>query len=84
MTWKVKPGQRKLGHSPKCLECLRAGKRGQTYRYAGKPVFKCVDCQKLYPMSGFEPVELNWKESPAEWKAWLLTKGIPWEDRFVA
>lgn len=60
--------------SPKCLSCLDLGKVGQTYKVAGKPLFRCSDCKLTYHRDTFEPEEFLWKDDEKKWKEWKEKK----------
>lgn len=73
-----------MADSPKCLDCIKDGKKGQTYKVAGKPLYKCSDCKDTYHEQDFDPVEFTWKDETQAYKDWLKSKGIVWGERYVA
>lgn len=70
--------------SPKCLNCLKAGQNGQTYKVAGKDEYKCSSCKHTYIGRDFEPEAFTWRDDQERWKKWLESKGIQWGARYVA
>lgn len=51
--------------SPKCPFCAKKKTEAQTYKVAGKPVFKCQVCKHLFRADEFEESAFRWKESHA-------------------
>ncbi len=62
--------------SPKCIKCLKAGKIGQTYKIAGRGLYRCHDCKYMYHTAEFEPIEFAWKDDERSWKSWAITQGV--------
>lgn len=60
-----------MADSPKCRECYLKGTDGQTYKVAGKQIFKCKTCGSMYPLDFFDPEEFAWKTNPEQWKTFM-------------
>lgn len=67
--------------SPKCLECFKKGFIGQTFKIAGRGLYKCHDCGKLYHQAEFQPIEFVWKSDPETWNEWVTSQGIKIKDK---
>jgi len=62
--------------SPKCEECVKNGKLGQTYKVAGKPLFRCQNCNSLHHRDSFDPEAFLWRSQPARYKEWRERKQL--------
>lgn len=70
--------------SPKCVNCLRQGRVGQTYRVAGTPRFECRDCGVEYHKDYFDPKEFDWKTDFDGYKKFLKDRyKLDVKDRFL-
>ena len=60
--------------SPKCVKCLNHGLIGQTYKIAGKQIYKCAWCKQIYPAGGFKDIEFKWRIDPKNWEDFISQK----------
>ena len=65
-----------MSDSPKCLNCLKLGNVGQTYRMTGSANFQCHDCYKVYRMNEFEPIAFEWRANKPEWLQFIKANGV--------
>lgn len=65
-----------MSDSPKCINCLNAGKTGQTYKIAGRQQYVCSDCKTSYPASTFTPIEYMWKDDKPAWLSYMRSRGV--------
>lgn len=65
-----------MADCPKCVKCLKNGLIGQTYRLAGSQNVRCHDCQSVYRMNSFEPIEFQWRDKKDEWSDFMKTQGV--------
>jgi len=57
-----------MSNSPKCPKCFDGEKLGQSYKVAGKPLFKCRDCGDFHHKDSFQDWEYKWKIDPPMWR----------------
>ena len=62
--------------SPKHMECLKQGKKSQTYKVAGKPYFKCAGCGSRVDKDMVELEDYMWKTEPKKWEELMRSRGI--------
>lgn len=60
--------------SPKCEDCQKLGLIGQTYKVAGKPLFQCRDCKRVYRKDEFEAEAFTWRETPKSYAKWQKSR----------
>lgn len=53
--------------SPKCLKCFGNGEAGQTYKVAGRALFKCQNCGNLFEQGSFKEIDFKWKQKQSGW-----------------
>ena len=55
------------GDSPKCMRCIEEAKTGQTYKVAGKQMYKCGSCGRVSERSEYKDEDFTWRTD----SAWL-------------
>ena len=61
-------------HSPFCPRCLDFGDLRHTYKVAGRPIFKCGTCKKIFEKEMFKPEEISWKHDLKTWETFMGKK----------
>ena len=69
--------------SPKCISCLQSGRIGQTYKVAGRSLYRCSDCKVVYRASDFEPIEFAWKDDFDGYKRFAKSRGFEIKDMYL-
>ena len=59
--------------SPRCIPCIENGRIGQTYRVAGKQMFKCQSCGKVTERAAYKDEDFLWR-TRHDWARTLKAK----------
>ena len=55
-----------MSDSPICRVCHKDGNFGQTYKVAGKPLFRCQRCKSIFFKDDFKLIEFEWRTKRLE------------------
>lgn len=63
-----------MADSPLCPKCDEKKLRSNTYKVAGKQLYRCATCKRVFNQQMFEQEAFTWKDKPKEYAVWRASK----------